>query len=105
MYAYVYIDKIQEEYLKYQIDGGTRQDKEGGRVIVPVDMKLNAYGNIPGKRTGVAKGKRFGAVRKGVKGIWTKQGRGKNKTIKLVAAYSSILRTYRKIKMFNVQIR
>ena len=45
--AHVFIKPIQAEYLKYQIDGGTREDKKGSPVIAPgKKLKLNQYGNI-----------------------------------------------------------
>lgn len=37
---------IQGEYLKWQVDGGSRAPKAAAN-IVPDDVKLNAYGNIP----------------------------------------------------------
>jgi len=86
--GYVYVNKIQEQYLQFQIEGGIRKDKEVGRVLVPVNARLNKYGNIPGKKTGVVKQKkRFAAERNGVKGIWERRGGKKNGRVVLVAAY------------------
>jgi len=87
--AYVYVNKIQEKYLRFQIEGGTRKDKEVGRVLVPVNARLNKYGNIPGKHSaGLTRGKkRFAAERNGVKGIWERRGGKRNPKIILIAAY------------------
>lgn len=42
----VFIQNIQAEYLKYQIHGGTRMPK-GRAIVVPVQQRLNQYGNLP----------------------------------------------------------
>ena len=86
--GYVYVNKIQEKYLQFHIEGGDRKDKQVGRVLVPVNARLNKYGNMPGKKTGVTKqAKRFTGVRKGVKGVWERRGGKKNPRVVLVAAY------------------
>lgn len=45
----VFIKEIQAEYLKYQVDGGTRRPKKRA-VVVPVKVRLNKFGNIPRKK-------------------------------------------------------
>lgn len=49
LYAEVFIQDIQAEYLKYAIKGGTRSPKKRA-IVVPVDLKLNKYGNIPRRK-------------------------------------------------------
>ncbi len=47
----VYVNPVVWEYLKYQVDGGLR--KPQGRFLpIPVNIKLNKYGNIKGKKRG-----------------------------------------------------
>jgi hypothetical protein len=46
LYAEVYIQPDQAEYLKYQIRGGRRTPRNKA-IKVPVQIKLNKYGNIP----------------------------------------------------------
>jgi|APSaa5957512493_1039668.scaffolds.fasta_scaffold00772_1 hypothetical protein len=54
----IYIPPIQDEYMKYQIEGGTRNFRgKGGAAIPGKGLKVNAYGNIPGKRKGLLKRK------------------------------------------------
>ena len=54
--ATVYIKDIQAQYLALQETGGTRQPPKQA-LIVPVDIKLNAYGNIPKGQLAKLKGK------------------------------------------------
>ena len=103
--GFVYIDTIQSRYLKFQIEGGVRKDTKSknstGRVIVPVNIKLNAFGNIPGKATGVAKGKKkFIATRKGITGVWVRTGGKRNPRVHLAAYYNKTA-VYKKIFPFH----
>ena len=70
----LFIKDAVEEYLKYQINGGVRST--GKQIPVPYkdNAKLNKYGNIVGKKTGLIKKESqfFGTV-KGVNGIWERQ--------------------------------
>ena len=45
----VYIKEIQAEYLKYQVEGGTRRPKNRA-IVVPVKVRLNKFGNIPRRK-------------------------------------------------------
>lgn len=49
LYAEVYLQEIQGDYLKFAIKGGSRQPK-GRAIVVPVKLKLNKYGNIPRRK-------------------------------------------------------
>lgn len=81
--ARVFINDIQYEYLRYQIEGGTRRPHKG--TALPVNIRLNKYGNIPKRRAGIIRGKpnRFVATINGITGVWQQN---KNKTkVKLLA--------------------
>jgi hypothetical protein len=70
----VFIREEVWKYLKYQVDGGVRSGK--GFIAVPARArKLNAYGNIPGKRTGLVKGGAYIAKRGDTLGVWKKPDR------------------------------
>jgi len=96
----VYVAPIQEKYLKYQIEGGVRKDKgDAGRVIIPVSIKKNAYGNIPGKKSGLSKQKkRVTAVINGTKGVWVVSGGKNNKRLRLGAYYAKEAKYDKKFK-------
>lgn len=81
------------DYLKYQIQGGVRRTSgQGTGVPVQPNVKLNKFGNIPGRKKGlVKKKKQFIATRKGITGVWEKKGRGGN-TIRLVVAFEKTVR-------------
>jgi hypothetical protein len=73
----LFIKDAQEEYLKWQIDGGVRST--GRKIPIPYlkNARLNKYGNIIGKRSGLIKKKsQFISKVKGVSGVFerTKQG-------------------------------
>tara|TARA_R100000781_G_scaffold53067_1_gene34688 strand:- start:87 stop:692 length:606 start_codon:yes stop_codon:yes gene_type:complete len=76
------------DYLKYQIDGGTRQT--GKKIPVPYteNARLNKFGNIPNKRKGLIKrpAKQFITKIGGVSGVFEKSGRG-GKQLKLIIAF------------------
>lgn len=61
-------------YLENVIFGLNRT----GNIGVPVNKRLNKYGNIPGKKTGyIKKGNQFIATIRGVRGVWQREkGRG-----------------------------
>lgn len=85
----VYIADIQDRYLRYQVEGGTRARKNIG---VPVRARLNKYGNIPGRRKGLIKKKtQFMATIKGINGVWERTKKG----VKLMVAFEDRV-TYRK---------
>jgi len=74
------------DYLKYQIEGGTRT-ASGKGTGVPVNARLNKFGNIPGRRKGLVKKKnQFIATIKGISGVWERSGR-RGRALKLVTAF------------------
>ena len=68
-------------YLKWQIYGGTRTPTKG--TMVPVNIKLNKFGNIPNRKGGIIKGKhnRFVGRVDNVVGIWQRMAKGKVKLL------------------------
>ena len=73
-------------YLRYQIDGGTRR-ASGAGTGVPVNARLNKFGNIPGRKKGlIKKKKQYIATIRGISGVWERTGRG-GKTIKLITVF------------------
>lgn len=103
LHSRVFIMDKQAEYLKLNITGGTRK---ANRSVIPVptrNIKLNPFGNIPGKADKISKllGKKntFQATINGVAGIWQRPARGRRKRggsgtigksgLKLLVAYET----------------
>ena len=84
----LFIKDFVADYLKFQIDGGTRST--GRKIPVPFtpNARLNKFGNIPNKRKGLIKRptKQFITQINGVSGVYEKQGRG-GKQLKLIIAF------------------
>jgi hypothetical protein len=102
--AAVYIAAIQAKYLTPQIKGGVIRPSGGARhIAVPVNIRLNKYGNIPGRKGGIVKGKanRFVATINGVSGIWERKGRRGSQTIVLLASFKKEVQ-YKKRFPFNL---
>lgn len=84
-------------FLRWQIEGGFRAPR-GFAEAVPVEQRLNKYGNIAGRRQGkigkiLAKPDVFSATINGVAGIWQRgRGRQRNKKVKLLIAYENRVR-------------
>ena len=101
----LFLKDFVEKYLRFQIDGGIRSP--GHKFAVPTkNSKLNKFGNIVGKRTGLIKNSKqfFGTVN-GVSGIFERTNKG-NK-IKLIhalvksATYKTKFPFYTIAKMFT----
>lgn len=75
--AQIFIRDAQAEYLKYQIEGGVREDN-----LQPVNIRLNKFGNIPSLRGGrkveqlLARPNTYKGTINGTYGIWQRQKRG-----------------------------
>lgn len=89
----IFIKDIQAGYLKYLVDGGVRVPKGGkGAFLVPVNIRLNKFGNIPGLRRGakveklLARPNTFKGTIRGVSGIWQRHGPKKRK-VKLLLRF------------------
>lgn len=57
-----------QEFINRNIEGGIR--KVTNTAVPTINAKLNQYGNIPGRRSGVVKANQFRAVIKGIYGVW-----------------------------------
>lgn len=80
-----------ESYLKFQIDGGVRKPSSK-KVPVPItkNKRLNKYGNIAGKRSGLVKGsKEFIATIGGATGVWKENRKGQPPTL-LIKFHDSV---------------
>lgn len=67
------------EYLKYQIDGGTRRASGKGTGVPTANARLNQYGNIPNRKRGLIKNSnQFIATMRGITGVWERYGKKRN---------------------------
>lgn len=78
--ARVFVKDIQAGYLRLQQTGGTRKPAKRA-LVLPVDMKLNSYGNMPkgAFQRLKAKPNTFVGTVKGVGGLWQRPPRGKRR--------------------------
>jgi len=103
LHSSVYLMDKQAEYLRFQIEGGTRTPK-GQAIAVPTsNVKLNRYGNLAGGQGRIkrllAKKNVFQGTINGVAGVWQRPKRGKRSRggsgtigqsgLKLLVAYES----------------
>lgn len=96
----VFIKRIQQEYLRIQIEGGTRTIPGAG-TGVPFVRKLNRYGNIPGRRKGLLKAGEFIANIKGISGVWKRIGRG----VRLMVAFESKVVYKKRFDFYSIGIK
>lgn len=84
--ATVLIKPIQADYLKLQETGGTRKPK-GRALVIPSQIRLNKYGNIPRRKLQqlLQKPNVFSGRVGGVGGVWQRMKGGK---LKLLARYA-----------------
>lgn len=76
----------QAEYLQYVIDGGLRDESRMIPIPYKPNARLNKYGNIIGKRTGLIKKKtQFIGTIKNITGVWERYNKGKN--VKLIIGF------------------
>jgi hypothetical protein len=90
--------RVQAEYLALQATGGNRRAKRKA-VVVPVNQRLNRYGNMPkgALKRALAKPNTFSGTVNGIGGVWQRPDRGKRrdgsrgtkrrKGLKLLAVY------------------
>jgi len=85
--AVVHAKTIQEQYLKYQADGGERAPKRRA-IPIPAQLKPNQFGNIPRGKIAklLARPDVFMGEVKGILGVWqrTKATRKANAGLKLL---------------------
>ena len=78
----LFIKDIVASYLKFQIDGGTRSTGKNIAIPYKQNARLNKFGNIVGKRSGlVKKSNQFIGNIGGVDGVFERQKRGGQKLI------------------------
>ena len=100
--ALVFIPDIQAKYLEKQFEGGLRLP-EKNKIPVPVDKaKINAFGNIKGKRTGlIKKNTEFMGNVKGIDGVWRRVGGKRNPRLKLIVALESSVFYRKRIEFYK----
>ena len=78
----LFLKDVVENYLKFQIEGGTRSTGKNIPIPYTPNARLNKFGNIVGKRSGlVKKSNQYIGEVNGINGVWEKQKNGKNKLI------------------------
>lgn len=88
-------------YLKYQIDGGIRPTDGSGTGVPTRNRRLNKYGNIPGRRSGLVKGnKQFISTIKGIDGVWERHG-PKGRNVRLLIAFEKNPKYRKKFTYFE----
>ena len=92
------------KYLKYQIDGGTRSGSKKIPVPYTKNIRLNKYGNISGKKSGLIKNanKQFIATIGGVTGVFQKHGRGGKQSKLLIAFKDSVTYNKKPFKFYTI---
>ena len=85
------------KYLKYQIEGGTRSKNNIG--VPTYAAKLNKYGNLSGRKTGLVKNKRqFIQTINGVSGVWEKSKSG----LKLMVAFEKTVNYEKRFPFYKI---
>jgi hypothetical protein len=73
-----------DEFIRFAVFGGIRAVNNTG-IPIKENKRLNKFGNIPGRRTGLVKGKNeFIATIRNHTGVWKRTGKGKNQKLKLL---------------------
>ena len=77
------------KYMKRLIAGGVRKKKTNRGIPVPVNARLNKFGNLSRNylKNKVESPRSFIATIKGTEGIWETRGRGKNKSLRLLVSF------------------
>lgn len=101
--AYVFVKDIQAKYLRYQISGGRRITAGKGTGVPTRNRKLNAFGNIPGRRKGLVKGKKqFVATINGISGVWERTGNKKKRGVKLLIAFEKVVKYEKRFPFYKI---
>jgi hypothetical protein len=99
----VFVKPVQAEYLKWQIDGGVRRISGVGTGVPTKNKKLNKFGNIPGRKSGLIKGKnQFIATMRGVTGVWQRFGGKRNPQVKLIVAFEKTVRYEKRLLFYKI---
>jgi hypothetical protein len=103
LHSRVYLMPTQAEYLRFQIEGGTRTPKDTAIAVPTRNVKLNRYGNLSGSQGRIkrllAKKNTFQGIIGDGAGVWQRPKRGKRSRggsgtigqsgLKLLVAYES----------------
>ena len=69
--GFLIMKDVVANYMQYQVDGGIRTDSKFIPIPFIPNARLNKFGNIIGKRTGlIKKDKQFIGTVKGTTGVW-----------------------------------
>ena len=78
----LFIKDFVAKYLRYQIDGGVRSGTPDVAVPFTKNVKLNKFGNVPARRSGlIKKNTQFVGNINGVEGIYQRMTKGKVKLL------------------------
>jgi hypothetical protein len=72
--AHITFREWAQEFIHRNIVGGVRSIIN--TAVPTVNARLNQYGNIPGRKSGVVKGKQFKATINGIYGVWERNKNG-----------------------------
>ena len=89
-----------EKYLKFQIDGGVRSTGKYIPVPFKQNARLNKFGNIVGKRSGLIKKKsQFIGTVNGILGVWERQ---KGNKLKLIIGFERTVEYKPKLPFYTI---
>ena len=103
-FGFLAIKDFVAEYLKYQIDGGTRSGSKKIPVPYTKNIRLNKYGNISGKKSGLIKNanKQFIATIGGVTGVFQKHGKGGKQSKLIIGFKDSVTYNKKPFKFYTI---
>ena len=102
--AKVFMPDWAEKFLTFQVFGGQKTSgKPQGFGVPTANKKLNKFGNIAGRKSGLVKGKKqFIATIKGITGVWERYGRGGRNVKLLIAFEKTVLYDNPKFPFFKI---
>jgi hypothetical protein len=84
--GFLIMKDVVANYMQYQVDGGIRTDSKFIPIPFKPNARLNKFGNIIGKRTGlIKKDSQFIGTVKGTTGVWERTN--KNQRVKLIIGF------------------
>jgi len=94
--------EAQSTYLKYQVHGGSRRANRSKIAVPTRNVKLNKFGNVPGRRSGLIKNpNQFAGEIKGIDGIWERYGK-KKRAIRLLHGFSHSVRYEKRMPLYKI---
>jgi hypothetical protein len=97
---------IQAGYLKYQVAGGVRRPR-GRAIVVPVNQRRNAYGNMPkgAVRRALSSGRAFSGRAGKTAGVFQRPSKAASRRghgrLKLLVAYESKVRYRPRLRFYD----